>query len=404
MNMLDERQRMAVQVRVGAFVLAALLVFVGVIYLLGARARLFENKYTLYADFDEVGGLVEGATVRLAGVQIGRVTAVKLPGQPGGKVRVELRIASQFANRIRKNSVARIETQGLLGDKIVEVTVGAATEPAMQHGEVLATREPADLGRILGQGSEVVTNIAALSESLRQTAAALNESGIIGDFAATAGSARRVAEQVERGRGLAHALIYEEPAALRKLDRLLTSTQKILDRAERGEGAIGVLTSKSSTEAARKFVRAMDRFAEAADPKTGRDGLIPTLLFDPKYRAVAEDLRVLAKNFREVSERLAAGHGMLGGLLKADTSDAAARQIVTDLRITVANFRKVSEQLNSGQGTLGALIKDPTVYENLSAVLEGSQRSRLLRSLIQGLGERGRNSTTSPTSPTKDKK
>src|SRR4030095_14028491 len=119
--MSESRGEIALKLRVGIFVLLALLTFLGVIYVLGARARLFEARYTIHADFTEVGGLREGATVRLAGVQIGRVTGVHLPPEPGGKVRVDLTIGRQFADRIRTDSVARIETQGLLGDRIVEI-------------------------------------------------------------------------------------------------------------------------------------------------------------------------------------------------------------------------------------------------------------------------------------------
>lgn len=392
--MVDDRRGMATQLRVGAFVLIALLVFLGLIYLLGARARLFEAKDTLYADFTEVGGLLEGATVRLAGVQIGRVTAVRLPEQPGGRVRVEMRIASQYADRIRGNSVARIETQGLLGDKIVEITVGSAGEPAVGPRAVLASREPTDMGHVISQSSEVVANVTELSQSLRQTAETLNQSRVIQDLAATAASARRISEQIESGRGMLHALVYEEPAALRRLDRLLASTQAILDRAERGEGALGVLTSKESTEAARRFVRAMDRFAQAMDQKPGESGLVPALLFDPKYKSLADDLRLVARNFRDVSDRLAGGRGMLGGMLKDEAGDQSLQQTMSDLRVAVANLKQVSEKLNSGQGTIGALLVDPTVYENLSAVLEGTQRSTLLRSLIRGLGDKGREAKT----------
>jgi len=105
---------------------------------------------------------------------------------------------------------------------------------------------------------------------------------------------------------------------------------------------------------------------------------------------LAEDLRVVAKNFREVSDRLAGGRGMLGGMLKDEQGDQGLRQIAADLKLAVANLKELSEKLNSGQGTLGALMIDPTVYENLSAVLEGTQRSTLLRSLIQNLGTKGR--------------
>src|SRR5215217_1780394 len=115
---MNEQQReRATKLRVGIFVLVSLAVFLGVIYTLGA-------------EFTDVGGLQAGATVRLAGVQIGRVSAVDLPAQPGGKVRVEMKIAKQFADRIRKDSVASIVTQGLLGDRIIELTVGSAETAA----------------------------------------------------------------------------------------------------------------------------------------------------------------------------------------------------------------------------------------------------------------------------------
>src|SRR5439155_1120854 len=119
-----DRVAVLIDGRFGAFVPVALAAFLGMVYALGARARLFEARYTIHADFTEVGGLVEGATVRLAGVQIGRVVDVRLAGEPGGKVRVELNIARRYSDRIRKDSVARVETQGLLGDRIVEITGG----------------------------------------------------------------------------------------------------------------------------------------------------------------------------------------------------------------------------------------------------------------------------------------
>src|SRR5438309_5572860 len=120
----EDRRETALKFRVGVFVLVALAAFLGLVYALGARARLFEARYVIYADFTEVGGLIEGATVRLAGVQIGRVTGVHLPGEPGGRVRVDLDITRRYADRIRKDSIARIEKQGLLGAKVVEINGG----------------------------------------------------------------------------------------------------------------------------------------------------------------------------------------------------------------------------------------------------------------------------------------
>jgi len=390
----SESGRLVAQFRVGLFVLVALAAFLGMIYALGARARLFEARYMIHADFTEVGGLADGATVRLAGVQIGRVSAVRLPSQPGGKVRVDLNISRQFSDRIRKNSVARIDTQGLLGDKIIEITVGTADAPVVAAGDVLAARDPVDLGQVLTRGTETVKNVAALTENLGKMAQSFNESKIMDDISASTGSARRVTAELERavseartGRGWAHALLYEEPVALRKLNELIASTQKVLDRVEQGEGAVGVLTSPRSTEAARKLVAVMERVGRAAETPSAEDGLLPGLLFDPKYKQVLEDLRVVSRNLREVSDRVAGGRGTLGSLVKDESTDGGLRGAVDDLRVTVANLKEITTKINEGEGTLGALIADPTVYERLVAILDGAQRSTILKFFLRRLGE-----------------
>ena len=390
----DERSEAGKRFRVGIFVLVALAAGIGMVYALGARARLFEARYTVHADFTEVGGLNEGATVRLAGVQIGRVKTVNLPAEPGGKVRVDLSIAKQFATRVRKDSVARIETQGLLGDRIIELTVGTAEAPPTKDGDVIVSRDPTDFSKIVSQGAETVKSVSALAESLRTTADTLKQSRLIEDASATLASTRqvtdrvaRMVDQVEKGRGWAHALIYEEPVALRKMNDVIATTQRLLDRVERGEGAAGVLASDQSTAAARRFVAAMDKLSRMAEhPGTGDEGLVPALLFDPKYKTVLEDLRVATHNFREVSDRLVGGRGTLGGLVKDEPPDASIREASRDLQAALANLKEITTKINDGEGTLGALIADPTVYERLVSILDGAQRSFLLRGLLRGLG------------------
>ena len=393
----EERLERRQKLRVGVFVLIGLAAFLGMVYALGARARIFEPRFTLYAEFTEVGGLVEGATVRLAGVQIGRVSGVHLPPQPGGKVRVEMSIARRFGDRIRKDSVARIETQGLLGDKIIEITVGTAAAPPVRPNDLIASRDPFDLGRVMSESAEVVKSIGTLAGSLRETAQALNQSRLIEEATATVQSARRITDQVgrlvgevERGKGWAHALIYEEPVALRRVNDLVATTQALLDRVQRGEGAAGVLTSEQSTASARRLVAAMDKLSRVVEQPSPDDGLLPALLFDPKYRAVLEDLRVTARNVREVSERLAGGRGTLGSLVKDEPGDGGLQQASRDFQAAVANLREITDKIKDGEGTVGALIADPTVYERLVSILDGASRSFLLRGLLRGLGRDGR--------------
>ncbi len=393
------------QIRIGSFILAGLGVFLAIIYLLGAQARYFERKYDLIAEFTEVGGLIEGATVRLAGVQIGRVTGVTLPSQPGGKVRVTLTIAQRFADRIRLNSEARIVTQGLLGDKLVEITIGSADSPPLKPGEQLTAREPLETGRVLAEAGDTFATIKRLAANLNvavervdrsgtldqinKLAAALGaavermeRAGTLDDLGAAAKSARRITEQVEKGQGLLHALVYEEPAALRRLDALLRSTQDLLSRAQSGDNAVSTLLSPESGKAARSLLAAMEALGRGAEKPGAGEGLLSALLFDPEYRSLAQDLQTVARNFREVSEQLAHGQGLLGELVYGG-HEAPLGQATADFRVAMANLRALSERLKAGEGTLGALLEDPTVYENLVQFLDGAKRSFLLRTLIR---------------------
>jgi hypothetical protein len=85
--------------------------------------------------------------------------------------------------------------------------------------------------------------------------------------------------------------------------------------------------------------------------------------------------------------------------VKDQTGPPGLAQITADLRVAMANLRQVTEKINAGEGTLGGLIADPTIYENLSAILGGVQRSRLLRWLLRGLETRGREAAEPAAGP-----
>src|SRR5213078_1937779 len=174
--MSEEQRELAVKFRVGLFVLVALATFLGAVYALGARARLFEARYTIHAEFTEVGGLIEGATVRLAGVQIGRVTGVTLSPKAGTKVRVTMTVARRFHDRIRRDSEARIATQGLLGDKIVEITSGSPDAPPLAPGETLTARETFEMGRMFAEGAGTLAAVNQLVSTVRAAVDRLDKS------------------------------------------------------------------------------------------------------------------------------------------------------------------------------------------------------------------------------------
>jgi phospholipid/cholesterol/gamma-HCH transport system substrate-binding protein len=198
---------------------------------------------------------------------------------------------------------------------------------------------------------------------------------------------------VEHGRGWAHTLLYEEPIALRQVNELIATTHALLERVEKGQGAAGVLVSPEGTASAKRFVAAMDRISAMVEQPEREPGLLPGLLFDPKYKAVLDDLKVVTHNLRLISDRVAGGRGTLGSLVADSGDDGSLSLTMQDLRAAMANLKSISEKIDEGEGTVGLLIADPTIYERLVTILDGAQRSFLLRSMIRSLGDKGAKST-----------
>src|SRR5215813_2120119 len=110
--------------RVGAFVLSALLVFSLAVFWIGSKQFLFHSTYRLNADFANVVGLTDGAQVRVGGINEGTVKRIQLPPHPGEKVRVVMDMKSDTRGVIKQDSIATISSEGLVGDKYVEVSFG----------------------------------------------------------------------------------------------------------------------------------------------------------------------------------------------------------------------------------------------------------------------------------------
>src|SRR5260370_36039341 len=125
--------------RVGIFVVLALLFLSIGIFLIGDKDFLFSPTYRLKADFQNVGGLNNGADVRVGGIHQGTVKEIDLPSQPDGKVTVVMNLRSPTRNNIKKDSRASIQTDGLLRDKHVEISVGSSKAEAVGSNDTTAS-------------------------------------------------------------------------------------------------------------------------------------------------------------------------------------------------------------------------------------------------------------------------
>src|ERR1017187_8545535 len=156
------------QLRVGIMVIIRLIVFAVAVFFISGQAGFFTRHYTLKAYLSRAGELREGAQVRLAGISVGSVVKVGISPFPDRQraVEIDLKIARTYQNEIRADSVASVETVGLLGDSYVDITRGTPGQAVLADGGAVMTAEKADIAVVMQNTNEVIMNLNALSAKL----------------------------------------------------------------------------------------------------------------------------------------------------------------------------------------------------------------------------------------------
>src|SRR5450432_4172511 len=166
--MAQRKQLTWTELRVGLFVLVGLLVLaVGIFYVTGAG--FWGPKYRLKAYLPEVSGLANGATVSVDGVEVGNVETIRLvPRSPSHapdknkNIEVIMRLDKRFQNDILTDSTASLVTEGLLGNRYVNITRGFTGVP-LKEGQEIPGSSQQDLKDVMEKSSALLQNLQAIS-------------------------------------------------------------------------------------------------------------------------------------------------------------------------------------------------------------------------------------------------
>jgi len=153
-------------IRLGIFIFVGLMAFALGVFLIGRKEFLFSSKYQLSSSFDNVAGLANGAPVRVGGVTVGTVDHVSFSNTPKGKVLVIMNLKNETRDIVRKDSVALILTEGLLGDKFVAITFGSKNAPPVQDGDSISSQPPVDLSDLIQKSGDVLETTRATLKNL----------------------------------------------------------------------------------------------------------------------------------------------------------------------------------------------------------------------------------------------
>jgi phospholipid/cholesterol/gamma-HCH transport system substrate-binding protein len=160
---------MSKAMRLGLFIVATLLIFGLGVFWIGSGQFRFSSTYRLNAYFQNVAGLPDGANVRVGGVHLGTVHQVILPTRSDQKVRVEMDMKENTRRVIKKDSMAAIQTEGLVGDQYVEITFGSPDAPPVKDGDTIAAATPLQISDMMKKANGILDSVQNSLQGFGQT-------------------------------------------------------------------------------------------------------------------------------------------------------------------------------------------------------------------------------------------
>ena len=344
-------------VKVGLFVIVALALAFTAVFLIGDGRRQWDRKMTFHGRFNDVVGLRNGSAVRMGGIDVGQVSEVTHADKAeDAQIYVTISVARSEARRVRPDTTMKVVNKGLLGDKMVELSGGDPLKPpAADDSFIRSEEDPSDLAKAISQMSSAAKKADQTMDSVKRTSEALSDPQLAEDIKGSVKSLRAIVDGVANNReGAAHKAIFD-PQEARRLDRILAN----LDATTANLAAV--------TGDARDVT---------ARAKSG-PGLVHTLVYDDQLGASTTGTMV------ELSRSLAAlrtGNGVGHAIVYGDDS---TQHVLGNVSAMSDDLRELIANVKAGRGTLGGLLVDPSVYEDIKALVGNVERNQVLRALVR---------------------
>jgi len=271
-------QKDAQHIKVGLFVFIALAVCLFFIFMIGAEKKVFQDQYVLKTTFSDISGLRVGAPVQLAGVTIGYVDNISFPKDLMKKnIEVVMRLSEKYKDRIREDSEATINTQGLLGDKFIFLSVGSADQPEIPNKGNIQSKEVVGLFALAAKGGDLLDNLEKITKTIADVFNDLEQDE--GGIRQIVNSIQNILQETEKGHGLVHALIYDPEG------------QTILNNLSASMSSLRSVLSDSAT-----------------DPNNRN-----------RFGSIVHNLHEASENINDITLKINRGEGSVGGLINDPT-------------------------------------------------------------------------------------
>jgi phospholipid/cholesterol/gamma-HCH transport system substrate-binding protein len=309
------------ELKIGILSVLALALASVLVFAVGGQGGFPWQRYELKTRFDNVMGLKTGAVVRVAGVEVGKVTDV---GFAGAGVEIVMEVSRDMQPLITSESRAAIGSLSLLGEPVIDITAAESGTPIPEGGFIQPGRAPGQIAEVAASASEGLNQATQLLRDIRAGKGSVGklftDDALYREINEFVGAAANVAGHLSQGRGTLGKLA-ADPTAYNQLNRALTNLEAITRRVNSGEGALGRLLR---------------------DEQLGRS------------------LNSISSNLDAVTGRLNRGEGTAGKLL----TDA---ELYDRFNRVAGSLEQLSSRLTTGQGTAGQLLQDKQLYDNMNS-------------------------------------
>ena len=312
------------QLRVGAVMLVALAILLFGGYRLGQAAHLFSNRYQLVAFVPNANGLRQGGTVTVAGQLVGTVTRVDflpIDNDTTRNLRLLLDIDQEVREQIRADSKARLRTQGLLGDKVFDITPGTPRYAALRPNDTIPIAPSLDYDQIVQQASGAVGDVVGLTKDLRV-----------------------VSSGITRGEGTVGQLVTNR-ALYDQLTGTLERTNQLISRMQSRTGTVGRLLDDPQLYT--NLVRVTGALDSLTTQVAGSQGTVGRLLKDDSLYV---RLVGVAAGADSLTRLLTRGNGLAARLLTDQESYDRLNKTLGELNEILVDVRR-----NPGRYTKGII-------------------------------------------------
>jgi phospholipid/cholesterol/gamma-HCH transport system substrate-binding protein len=309
------------ELKIGILAVVAMTLAVMLIVAVGGAAGFWWERYELKTRFPDVKGLKSGAVVRVAGVEVGKVTEVALSG---AEVEVLLEVKKGNEQRITSDSRASIGSLSLLGEPVIDVSPAVSGTPLKDGDYITAGRTPGQVADVAESARVSLDSVNALLQDVRSGKGTVGklftDDQLYKEITAFVNAAEGVTDNLRAGRGTLGMLL-KDPAAYQRLNASLESLQEITRGIRAGEGSLGLLVTDD---------------------------------------AMAKSFKAASSNIEDVTGRLKRNDNTMGKLL-------TEKELYDRFNSVAARVDAMVDNLQKAEGTAGQLLQNKELYENINA-------------------------------------